>query len=404
MRRTTARCSCPAVDRGARPDPRVLPPSPGHPVRAGADRRPPPRAPRQRALHLGHRAGDGRPGRPADRGPRPPAVAAGVRGGAARRPRAPRSRPRRAGDRRVPGGPDAVPPVRRRVRVYEAALDRLRDARARLRLRLLAVDVRGVRGGARPAVARDRAVPAAAASWHSPRTRARACGWPSGRARSAGWTCWRGRWPTSRRRPATSLVRDRVGNWTYALLRGRRRHAPRHRPRDPRPRPARRDARPAAAGAAARSRDAAVVPPPPAGPPRRPARSSRSPRATPPSARCSTPGRTPADLFGLAARLAGLRDDATPIEPADLGSAVRGRVDLASGRVRRSPSPDPCARGQASMPPSGRTIQATLGLGPANSRQRTECSPVSTADDGNAPGSAYGRTVCVAKIPPGSRM
>ncbi|HEY6570669.1 MAG TPA: glutamate--tRNA ligase family protein [Candidatus Limnocylindrales bacterium] len=31
-------------------------------------------------------------------------------------------------------------------------------------------------------------------------------------------------------------------------------------------------------------------------------------------------GRTPAELFGLAARLAGLRDDASPVEPADLGS------------------------------------------------------------------------------------
>ena len=51
-----------------------------HAVRAGADRRPAPRAPRQRALHVGHRAGDRRTGDPADRGPRSSAVAAGVRG------------------------------------------------------------------------------------------------------------------------------------------------------------------------------------------------------------------------------------------------------------------------------------------------------------------------------------
>ena len=31
-------------------------------------------------------------------------------------------------------------------------------------------------------------------------------------------------------------------------------------------------------------------------------------------------GRTPADLFGLAARLAGLRESTVPLEPAELGS------------------------------------------------------------------------------------
>ena len=35
-------------------------------------------------------------------------------------------------------------------------------------------------------------------------------------------------------------------------------------------------------------------------------------------------GRTPAELFGLAARLAGLRDDESPLDPAELGSVFAG--------------------------------------------------------------------------------
>ena len=82
---------------------------------------------------------------------------------------------------------------------------------------------------------------------------------------------------------------------------------------------------------------------------------------------------------------------------------VRGWHPVASGCVQAQPISGSFARAQASTPPSGRTIHATFGFGPEKSRQRTECRPVSTADDGKALGSAYGRTVCVAKIPPGSR-
>ena len=73
----------------------------------------------------------------------------------------------------------------------------------RLRLRLRPVHVRGLRGGARAAVARDRVSRRVPRPGHSPRTGTRACGWPWARARSAGWTCWRGRSPTSRRGTAT---------------------------------------------------------------------------------------------------------------------------------------------------------------------------------------------------------
>ena len=66
-------------------------------------------------------------------------------------------------------------------------------------------------------MARDR-VPGRLPDAVAPRGRgARACGWPWARARSAGWTCWRARSPTSPRGTATSLVRDRLGNWTYAF-------------------------------------------------------------------------------------------------------------------------------------------------------------------------------------------
>ena len=34
-------------------------------------------------------------------------------------------------------------------------------------------------------------------------------------------------------------------------------------------------------------------------------------------------GRTPAELFGLAARLAGLQEDDAPIDPADLAAPFR---------------------------------------------------------------------------------
>ena len=143
-----------------------------------------------------------------------PAVAARVRGGAARGPRLARARARRAGVARS-RQPDAVPPVRRGP--YAAALDRLRERRPRLRLRLLAVDVRGVGARARPAVARARAVPAAAASEGSPRTRAR----PAGRARGGRGAldgpAGSGRGRRAGGAAATRSSATATGNWTYGF-------------------------------------------------------------------------------------------------------------------------------------------------------------------------------------------
>ena len=241
-------------------------------------------------------------------------------------------------------------------------------------------------------------VPAAAGSGSSPRTRARACGWRSGRARSAGSTCWRGRWPTSPRRPATSsratgwatgrtafawssTTSGTASTWSSAA-------ATCSMPR------------PSSCGWPACS--AAETPPSFLHHPlvRRVSgqKLSKSEGDTAVRALLDA-GSTPADLFGLAARLAGLRDDAVADRTGRPRLPVRGWSPLASGCVQAQPISGSFARAQASTPPSGRTIHATFGFGLENSRQRTECRPVSTADDGNAPGSAYGRTVCVREDP-----
>ena len=186
-------------------------------VRAGADRVPPPRAPRQRAVHVGDRPRDRRSGDPADRGPRPAAVA----GRSTRRrccedlerlgliPDEPAIAAFRAGPtpyRQSSAGP-----------AYAAALDRLRGdglvyACDCSRATFAAYEAERGRPWRGHRVPGRRAV-----GGRSPRTRARACGWPSGRARSAGSTCWPGRWPTSRRRPGTCSSATASGNWTYAF-------------------------------------------------------------------------------------------------------------------------------------------------------------------------------------------
>ena len=113
--------------------------------------------------------------------------------------------------------------------------------RPRLRLRLLADDVRGVgrEHGRR---------------WHGaglpgrlPRARARrpdAAGRRSVAAASAGWTRSSGRARTRWRPAATRPSATATGNWTYGFCGRRRRPPPGRRPRRPRARPARRDARP----------------------------------------------------------------------------------------------------------------------------------------------------------------
>ena len=211
--RTTAAAVRPGGDRAARPDPRVLPAAP-------TTRFAP--APTGR-LHLGHLAnalyvwGLARATRRRvilriedhDRQRSPPEYER-----PARRPRAAGARGRRAVDstRFAPG--------RRRTASrdcgprYAAALDRLRERRPRLRVRLLALDVRRL-GASRSAVARarvsrrcrERAAP------RGRRTRLRvalgegdgALGRPARRADGRG---------RPRRRPAGPRP---DGNWTYAL-------------------------------------------------------------------------------------------------------------------------------------------------------------------------------------------
>ncbi len=279
------------VARAARPDPRVLPATPVTRFAPAPDRRPPPRAPRQRAVHVGHRAGDRRARDPADRGPRPAAVAAGVRGDAPRRPRAAGSRPRRAARRGVPRRADAVPPVGRRGRVRGRARAAARG-RARLRVRVLASDVRGVRGGARPAVARHR-LPRRLPASGSPRGRGHGpAGGRRGRLgaldRPAGGADGR-RARGDRRPPGPRPARQ----LDVRAVRGRRRHAARRRPR--------RSAaatcstrRPSSSGSPAcsvarRRRHSFTTRS--SGAPR--ARSSQSPRATRRCARCSTQAGPP---------------------------------------------------------------------------------------------------------------
>ena len=300
----------------ARPDPRLLPAGAVTRFAPGADGFPPPRPPRQRAVHVGDRAGDRRPGDPAHRGPRPAAVPAGARGGAAGGPGArwgwsrtsPRSSAFRAGPtpfRQSSSGPS----TRRR---WSGCAGRAsctpapaRGRRSRRTRR--SAGGRGAGSGAREDAGR----------WRSPRTAVRACGWPWARARSAGWTSWPGpcrtsprpaatcwsatAWATGRTRSAwssttcgrtstsssaggTSCTRPRSScGWRASSAARRRRGSCTTRWSAGRP----------AGSCPRRSGDTAV----------------RS---------LLDAGATPAGLFGRAARLAGLQRDDTPIDPADL--------------------------------------------------------------------------------------
>ena len=333
-----------AVPAGGHRDRPARPPRParlaGHPVRPRADRVPPPRPPRERALRLGDRPGDGRAGRAADRGPRPAAVAARVRGGAARGPRAAGRRARRAADRDVRRGADRRTASRTTTRVYAAALEPLREqglvyACTCARSTFAAYEAsagrpwRGHRLSRRVSRAR-----------RSPRTATPGCGWRSGPARSAGWTSSRGRWPTSRPRPAT---RSCATGWATGRTRGAWSWTTRG----------------TAIDLVIRGRDLLDATPvqlrlarllgretPPQflhHPLIRRVSGQKLSKAAGDTAVRSLldAGRTPAELFGSAARLAGLRGDRPPIEPRDLGSAFDGPDDgdrvsrPARGRVTR---------------------------------------------------------------------
>ena len=341
---------------GALPDPRVLPPSPVTRFAPAPTGPPPPRPPRERALRLGPRPRDGRPRPPADRGPRPPAVPAGVRGGAPRRPRAAGRRARRAVDRRLRRAAR-----RRTARRTTGVSTRRRSSgcasgRPRVRVRLRAVDVRARTRRERGRPWRGIGCPGRCRIAAAPRgRRRRACGSRSARARSAGTTCSRGRWPTSRRATG-DLARPRPDRQLdVRAVRRRRRPAPRRRPRRPRPRPPRRDARQLRLAPAPRPRDAAAVPPPPAHPPRLGPEAVEGRRATRRSGRCSTRGGRRAELFGLAARLAGLRETDAPDRPR-------------RPRVRCSPPDDgvrvTAGRAVASLD-TWRTMRRTRGQGRA---------------------------------------
>ena len=222
---------------------------------------------------------------------------------------------------------------------YEAALDRLRAAGlvyacACSRATFAAYEAergRPWRGIGCPGGCRRAGTPRGRG--HGPaggrRGRLGALGGPAGRAdgRRAGG----GRRPPGPR-PARQL--------DVRVLRGRRRHAPRRRPRDPRPRPARRDAGPAAAGAAPRPRDAAAVPPPPARPaglrPEAVEGRGRHRRC----ARCSTPAaRRPSCSARPASRAA-----TAPIEPDHLGTLFRERRVGRSRSLASRSSVDPSIR------------------------------------------------------------
>ena len=123
---------------------------------------------------------------------------------------------------------------------YAAALDRLRDDGPRLRLRLLALDVRGLGRRARAAVARPGLpgrLPGARRGRTDPPGRARR------RLRDAGWTRSSDRARARSPATATSSIRDRARQLDVRVRGRRRRPAPGRRPRRPRSRPARRDAR-----------------------------------------------------------------------------------------------------------------------------------------------------------------
>ena len=112
--------------------------------------------------------------------------------------------------------------------------------RSRVRLRLLADDIREVGRRARPALARP-GLPGRLSRARSRRTGA--AGRARWRIRGAGWTSSSDRARTRSRPTATSPVRDRDGQLDVRVLGRRRRPAPGRRPRRPRPRPAGRDRR-----------------------------------------------------------------------------------------------------------------------------------------------------------------
>ena len=291
---------------------------PGHPLRAGADRAPPSRAPRQRALHLGPRPGGrrhascsgSRTTTGSGRGPSTrrrcwttssasgscPMCRRSPRSARARRPTASRTRPR----------------------VYEAALEGLRaqglvyacDCARSTFAAYEAERGRPWRGIGCPGRVPDPGAP-----------RGRGHGPAGGRGRGLGALGGPAGGPARRRagRDGDLLVRDRVGNWTYAfcvvvddarhgvdlVIRGRdlldatpvqlrlarllgREVPPRylHHPlvrREPGQKLSKADG------------DTAV-------------------------GSLLDAGRTPAELFGLAARLAGLQADEAPIDPQELAA------------------------------------------------------------------------------------
>ena len=210
------------------------------PVRPGADRLPPPRPRRERDLRLGA-------------GARPAAAASccGSRTttGRARRPEFDAAL---LEDLAWLGFVADAGPVRQSDddAPYAAALERLRGGRPRLRLRLLAVDVRGVGARPRPALAR------AGLPGRLPRSAA-STGPSCGSRSAAASERWMDRLvgPCAdevggRRRPADPRPRRQLD----VRVRGRRRRpAPGRRPRRPRTRPARATPAQIRLGAAART-------------------------------------------------------------------------------------------------------------------------------------------------------
>ena len=114
----------------------------------------------------------------------------------------------------------------------DAAVERAPRRRPRLRLRLHAVDVRGLGRAPRPAVVRAR-LPGrcrdrgARRTGAARRARRRDEAWIDGLA---------GRAQAEVAAAGDLPIRDRHGNWTYGFTRRRRRPAPGHRPRRPRSR------------------------------------------------------------------------------------------------------------------------------------------------------------------------
>ncbi len=222
-------------------------------------------------------------------------------------------------------------------------------------------------------------VRAACRSGRSPRTRARACGWRVGAGTEALVDLLAG--PMADEPAAATATSSCAtgGNWTYALLRGRRRPAPRRRPRDPRRDLL--DATPASSGSAGCSaaRAAAFLHHPLVRRGDRP-EALEVRRATRRSARCSTRlDARRAVRAGRPPRWASR--GGAPIDAGQLGSLFDGGRGVAGRRVRLSPSG--IGRGQASTLPSGRTIQARSrapgSRTAANGSSGGRCRPPTTA-------------------------